>query len=171
MQDTFARATHSAKRARDDRVSCIQGLVLLAFPFDMVLLRHRRYVYCSEECSLQLILSEHIRSGRRLLHFCYHAVHQRDRASKPHRPSPSGMTSARSSGFTPSSSIRPHYKFHGVGKGRPRPILHVLLGRSPLQRRRYVCFVHHRARCRKGHWVVGACRLAACCTLSVSCVV
>ena len=24
MQDTFARATHSAKRARDDRVSCIQ---------------------------------------------------------------------------------------------------------------------------------------------------
>ena len=25
MQDTFARATHSAKRARDDRVSCIQG--------------------------------------------------------------------------------------------------------------------------------------------------
>ena len=26
MQDTFARATHSAKRARDDRVSCIQVL-------------------------------------------------------------------------------------------------------------------------------------------------
>ena len=26
MQDTFARATHSAKRARDDRVSCIQYL-------------------------------------------------------------------------------------------------------------------------------------------------
>ena len=25
MQDTFARATHSAKRARDDRVSCIQN--------------------------------------------------------------------------------------------------------------------------------------------------
>ena len=25
MQDTFARATHSAKRARDDRVSCIQA--------------------------------------------------------------------------------------------------------------------------------------------------
>ena len=24
MQDTFARATHSAKRARDDSVSCIQ---------------------------------------------------------------------------------------------------------------------------------------------------
>ena len=38
----------------------------------------------SEECSLQLILAEHIRSGRRLLHFCYHEVHQRDRASKPH---------------------------------------------------------------------------------------
>ena len=28
MQDTFARATHSAKRARDDRVSCIQNNVL-----------------------------------------------------------------------------------------------------------------------------------------------
>ena len=32
MQDTFARATHSAGRpsaARDDRVSCIQGSALL----------------------------------------------------------------------------------------------------------------------------------------------
>ena len=28
MQDTFARATHSAKRARDDRVSCIQKVDL-----------------------------------------------------------------------------------------------------------------------------------------------
>ena len=28
MQDTFARATHSAKRARDDRVSCIQNILL-----------------------------------------------------------------------------------------------------------------------------------------------
>ena len=27
MQDTFARATHSAKRARDDWVSCIQGIL------------------------------------------------------------------------------------------------------------------------------------------------
>ena len=26
MQDTFARATHSALKARDDRVSCIQIL-------------------------------------------------------------------------------------------------------------------------------------------------
>ena len=26
MQDTFARATHQAKRARDDRVSCIQAM-------------------------------------------------------------------------------------------------------------------------------------------------
>ena len=88
----------------------------------------------SEECSLQLIRSEHIRSGRRLLHFCYHEVHQRDRASKPHhrvaRLAPGQADSP------PSLSIRSHYKFHGVGKGRPRPILHVLLGRSPLQRRR-----------------------------------
>ena len=30
MQDTFARATHSAKRARDDRVSCIQIFCLPA---------------------------------------------------------------------------------------------------------------------------------------------
>ena len=30
MQDTFARATHSAKRARDDRVSCIQRRTLLS---------------------------------------------------------------------------------------------------------------------------------------------
>ena len=28
MQNTFARATHSAKRARDDRVSCIQVIGL-----------------------------------------------------------------------------------------------------------------------------------------------
>ena len=28
MQDTFARATHSAKRARDDRVSCIQVFII-----------------------------------------------------------------------------------------------------------------------------------------------
>ena len=41
--------------------------------------------------------------------------------------------STRSSGFTPSSSIRSHYKFQGVGKGRPRPKPHVLSGRSPLQ--------------------------------------
>ena len=39
----------------------------------------------SEECSLRLILSEHLRSCRRLLHFCYHEVHQLDRASKPHQ--------------------------------------------------------------------------------------
>ena len=38
----------------------------------------------SEECSLRLILSEHLRSGRRLFHFCYHEVHQCDWASKPH---------------------------------------------------------------------------------------
>ena len=31
MQDTFARATHSAKRARDYRVSCIQEEI---FRFD-----------------------------------------------------------------------------------------------------------------------------------------
>ena len=38
----------------------------------------------SEECSLRIILSEHLRSGRRLFHFCYHEVHQRNRTSKPH---------------------------------------------------------------------------------------
>ena len=71
-------------------------------------------------CSLRLIISEHLRSGRRLFHFCYHEVHQRNRASKPH---------------------------HRVGRLAPgqadsllhhqldRPILHVLLGRSPLQRK------------------------------------
>ena len=32
MQDTFARATHSAKRARDDRVSCIQRFRLTRIP-------------------------------------------------------------------------------------------------------------------------------------------
>ena len=32
----------------------------------------------------------------------------------------------------------PTFIFQGVGKGRPRPILHVLLGRSPIQRRRYM---------------------------------
>ena len=34
--------------------------------------------------------------------------------------------STRSSGFTPSSSLRSCYKFYGVCKGRPRPMLHVL---------------------------------------------
>ena len=29
MQDTFARATHSAKRALDDRVSCIQAYYIV----------------------------------------------------------------------------------------------------------------------------------------------
>ena len=46
--------------------------------------------------------------------------------------------STRSSIFTPSSSLRSHYKFQGVGKGRPRPILYIILGLSPLQRRRKV---------------------------------
>ena len=32
MQDTFARATHSAKRARDDRVSCIQTSITPVAP-------------------------------------------------------------------------------------------------------------------------------------------
>ena len=44
----------------------------------------RTCVVGSEECSLRLILSEHLKSGRRLFHFCYHEVHQRDRASKSH---------------------------------------------------------------------------------------
>ena len=76
----------------------------------------------SEECSLRLILSEHLRSGRRLFHFCYHEVHQRDWASKPHH---------RVGRLSPGQA---HSLLHHLLD--PRPILHVLLGRSPLQRRR-----------------------------------
>ena len=90
----------------------------------------------SEECSLRLILSEHLRSGRRILNF---AIMKYINATGRLNPimSPSGKISTSSSGFTPSSALRSRYKFHGFGKGRPRPILHVLSERSPLQQRKY----------------------------------
>ena len=79
----------------------------------------------SEECSLQLILSEHIRSGRRLLHFCYHEVHQRDRASKHHHRI-ARLVSGQA-GLLIHYHLDHAIKLHGVGKGRPRSILNVVL--------------------------------------------
>ena len=80
---------------------------------------------CSEECSLWIFLYEHLRSVRRLFHFRYHEVHQRNRAFKHHH---------RMARLTPGhvDSLLQHYldhfiNLHGVGKGCTHPILHVLL--------------------------------------------
>ena len=55
MQDSFARATHSAKRARDERVSCIQRIVLFCViqiqPINKGLAYQR---FALKRCTLQL---------------------------------------------------------------------------------------------------------------------
>ena len=83
-----------------------------------------------EECSLRRILSEHLRSGRRFLHLFYHEVHQRDRTSKPHH------RMARLEPGRTGSLLYYDHQDHVVNLHEVGPILHVLLGRYPLLRRR-----------------------------------
>ena len=52
----------------------------------------------------RIILSERLRSGTRFLHFCYHEVHQCDRASEHHH-----RMARLSPGFTASTLPKSHY--------------------------------------------------------------
>ena len=69
MQDTFARATHSAKRARDDRVSCIQlpggkFKLIMTIKLSIYILKNRYTLLVEKNVKIIVGKSERRRPGR-----------------------------------------------------------------------------------------------------------